>query len=143
VLGDYTRPRRCGSWRPPTGTWPRRCAPRPKRLAASRLERLAAGYARADRLRNLQRTLAADYRRWQCLGERAALFDECLLGEAELNAEASLGAYQNGITEFTPLIRARLRQLDTRLQALRVRVDRAKAQAELPYLAADLRGIDA
>lgn len=108
-----------------------------KRLAASRLDYIAAGYARADRLRKLQQQLDGDYKRWQRLGERNRLFDQRLLGEASLNAEASLSAYQNGITEFTTLIRARLRELDARLQALRIRVDRAKVQAGLLYLSGD------
>jgi len=105
-----------------------------KRLAASRLDYLAAGYARADRLRKMKKELDGSYRRWQRLGERGRLFNKRLLGEARLNAEASLNAYQSGITEFTTLIRARLRELDARLQALRIRVDRAKVQAGLLYL---------
>ena len=111
-----------------------------KRLAASRLDYLAAGYARADRLRKMKQELDGAYKRWQRLGERGRLFDKRLLGEAALNAEASLNAYQSGITEFTTLIRARLRELDARLQALRIRVDRAKVQAGLLYLSGNLNG---
>ncbi len=111
-----------------------------KRLAASRLNYLAAGYARADRLRKMKQELDGSYKRWQRLGERGRLFDQRLLGEASLNSEASLNAYQSGITEFTTLIRARLRELDARLQALRIRVDRAKVQAGLLYLNGTLDG---
>ena len=111
-----------------------------KRLAASRLNYLAAGYARADRLRKMKRQLDANYGRWQALGKREQLFNKRLLGEAGLNAEASLNAYQTGVAEFTTLIRARLRQLDARLQALRIKVDRAKVQASLLYLNGNMDG---
>jgi len=110
-----------------------------KRLAASRLDYLAAGYARADRLRKMKKELAADFSRWHKLGKRDRLYRKRVLREAKLNAQASLSAYQNGITEFTPLIRARLRQLDTRLQALRIKVDRAKVQANILYLGGQLK----
>jgi outer membrane protein TolC len=110
-----------------------------KRLAASRLDYLAAGYARADRLRKMKKNLAAAFSRWHKLGKRNRLYQKRLLREARLNAQASLSAYQNGITEFTTLIRARLRQLDTRLQALRIKVDRAKVQAKILYLGGELK----
>jgi outer membrane protein TolC len=53
------------------------------------------------------------------------------------NAQASLNAYQSGVTEFSTLMRARITELDVRLDDLRVRVDRAKAQASLLYLAGE------
>ncbi len=112
-----------------------------RRLSASRLEKVAAGYARIDRLRDLRKQLDGAYGRWRRLGEREKRFEQRLLGEAKLNAEAALSAYQNGITEFTPLVRARLRELDARLQMLRIRVDRAKTQADLLYLAGQVGGV--
>ena len=84
----------------------------------------------------LRRTLAREYANWQRLGEREALFRTQLIQEASANAEASLSAYQSGTTEFTTLMRARITELDIRLRAHRVRVDRAKAQARLLYLVA-------
>ena len=74
---------------------------------------------------------------WLRLGERADLYSNQLLGEASSNAQASLNAYQSGVTEFTSLMRARITDLDVRLEELRVRVDRAKAQASLLYLAGE------
>jgi hypothetical protein len=41
------------------------------------------------------------------------------------------------VTEFTTLMRARITDLDVRLDDLRIRVDRAKAQASLLYLAGE------
>lgn len=106
-----------------------------RRLAASEQELLAATYARDDRLRELRRMLQSEHARWRRLGERVAHYRKRLIPEAQANVEAALLAYQSRVTEFITLMRARITDLDTRLQALRVRVDRAKAQARLLYVA--------
>ncbi len=108
-----------------------------RRLAASEQERLAATHARDDRLRELRRLLHSEYARWRRLGERMALYEKRLIPESEANVEAALLAYQSRVTEFITLMRARITDLDTRLQALRLRVDRAKAQARLLYVAGE------
>ena len=106
-----------------------------RRLAASVQEASAVELNRDDRLRELQQMLHSDYANWQRLGERADLYESRLLHEAAANAQASLRAYQSGVTEFTTLMRARIADLEVRLNELRIRVDRAKAQASLLYLA--------
>jgi hypothetical protein len=111
-----------------------------RRLAASQKQADAAHLDRANIHRALRRTLAREYANWQRLGEREALFRTQLIREASANAEASLSAYQSGTTEFTTLMRARITELDIRLRAHRVRVDRAKAQARLLYLVAGEKG---
>ncbi|HIP69039.1 MAG TPA: TolC family protein [Chromatiales bacterium] len=108
-----------------------------RRLAASVKQTEAARLTRADRLRELKATLDSDYASWLRLGERADLYQSHLLQEASANTTASLKAYQSGVTEFTTLMRARITDLDVRLEALRIRVDRAKAQARLLYLAGE------
>jgi len=108
-----------------------------RRLAASIADAQAAKLRRDDRLRELRRMLATDYADWQRLGERASLYEAQLLREAGANAAASLHAYQSGVTECTTLMRARITELDVRLDELRIRIDRALAQANLLYLAGD------
>jgi outer membrane protein TolC len=108
-----------------------------RRLAASIAETEAAELRRDDKLNELQRMLASDYADWQRLGERAALYASKLLREASASADASLHAYQSGVTEFTTLMRARITELDVRLDELRIRVNRARAQANLLYLAGE------
>jgi outer membrane protein TolC len=108
-----------------------------RRLAASIAEREAAELRRDDKLRELRRMLTSDYADWQRLGERTALYEAKLLREASANAAASLHAYQSGVTEFTTLMRARITELDVRLDELRIRVDRARSQANLLYLAGE------
>ena len=108
-----------------------------RRVAASEQKIQAAIYARDDRLRELKRSLQRVYARWQRFGERIALYEERLVQEAQANVEAALLAYQSGVTEFTTLMRARITDLDTRLQALRLRVDQAKELARLRYIGGD------
>ena len=106
-----------------------------RRLAASVQEASAVELNRDDRMRELQLLLDSDYANWQRLGERDSLYQSRLLHEAAANAQASLKAYQSGVTEFATLMRARIADLEVRLNELRIRVDRAKAQANLLYLA--------
>ena len=108
-----------------------------RRLAASVQEASAVELTRDDRLRELQQMLDTGYANWQRLGERATLYESRLLHEATANAQASLKAYQSGVSEFTTLMRARIADLEVRLNDLRIRVDRASAQTNLLYLAGE------
>jgi outer membrane protein TolC len=105
-----------------------------KRLSASIQQASSVQLTRDGRLRELKQQLDTDYANWQRLGERAALYKSQLLQASTANAQASLNAYQSGVTEFTTLMRARITDLDVRLADLRIRVDRAKSQASLLYL---------
>jgi len=105
-------------------------AGRQKEVEAARLNR-------DDVYLRLMRQLKADYAEWLRLDERVRLYRKTIVPEAEQNAEASLAAYQAGVTDFTGLMRARLTELDAHLTALRLRVDQAKAQARLIYLAGE------
>jgi len=108
-----------------------------KRLSASIQQALSVQLTRDDKLRELQQQLHTGYANWQRLGERAALYESQLLQVSTANAQASLNAYQSGVTEFNTLMRARITDLDVRLADLRIRIDRAKAQASLLYLAGE------
>lgn len=106
-----------------------------QRLAASQKRADAAHLNRDDTHRRLHERLAADLAKRQRLRERLKRYEERLVREAEENAEAALQAYQSGTTEFTGLMRARITELDIRMQALKLRVDLAKTKASLLYLA--------
>ncbi|MEW6353554.1 MAG: TolC family protein [Pseudomonadota bacterium] len=108
-----------------------------RRLAASQQEVYAARYARDERRRELLHMLESEYAAWTRLGERVDYYEKTVLPQAAQNAASALRAYQANVTPFSDLIRARATELETRLQALRLRVDRAKAQANLLYLAGD------
>jgi outer membrane protein TolC len=106
-----------------------------RHLAASQQQLNAALLTRDDRYRELLRMLEADYATWERLDQRQRLFRKTLLPQARQNAEAAMNAYRSDLADLTTLIRAQATELDTRLADLRVRVDHARAQAALLYLA--------
>ena len=105
-----------------------------KTVAASVEETSAAQYARDDALRKLKKNYDKNFYLWKRLGERAELYQQQLLTSAHNNTETALTAYQSGVSEFNTLMRAEITELDVRLEALRVRVDRAIAQSRLLYI---------
>jgi len=105
-----------------------------KQLSSSKQQLLASQYTRTDKLRTLSTLVDKTYTQWQGLAERYHLYQDKLLPESELNVNTSLTAYQAGVTDFSTIIRAQLVRLELQLQALRIQVDKAKAQATLLYL---------
>ena len=67
--------------------------------------------------------------------ERVQLYQGSVLPHSEQNTEATLNAYKSGVTDFNVLVRARLTELKSQLQFIKLNVQRAKAQVELLYLA--------
>jgi outer membrane protein TolC len=108
-----------------------------RRLADSRKQLEASELSREDRLRRLRSRLDDKHASWRRLGERLRQFEKELLAQARLNARAALRAYQNDAADFATLARAGITELNTELKAMRVRVDHAKVQAALLYLAGD------
>lgn len=105
-----------------------------KNVAAHEENANVARYSRDDKLRVLKRKLDKDRAIYKRLGERELIYKNKLVNSATSNAEASLNAYQSGVTEFTTLMRARITELDVRLDNLRIKVDRLRAQARLLYV---------
>ncbi|MBF8270866.1 MAG: Cu(I)/Ag(I) efflux system outer rane protein CusC [Gammaproteobacteria bacterium] len=66
------------------------------------------------------------------------LYEQRVVADAKLSTEATLQAYQSDIADFTTLLRAQLTELDTQLDMLQVRVERARAQARLLYLMGEI-----
>jgi len=105
-----------------------------KRLNARGHELNAASDAVDVKRRELLRTLDAAYANWFRLGQRLEFYKSTVLPQSSQYAEASRKAYQSHVSDFSELIRARLRQLDSNLATLRIRVDRAKYHYELQYI---------
>ena len=84
------------------------------------LRELRAGFATAN----------AGYLR---LLERKQLFDTRLLKEISQQAEASLKAYTNDDGDFAEVVRARIAELNARIDALNVEIDIQKTIAQLNY----------
>ena len=109
-----------------------------KRLAASKLEHMASQYARSDRLLELKRQVEKEHANWIRMGQRLVLYKTRATVDAAQNSESTLKAYQNGQTDFTTLMRARLTELNTQLDMLKIHVNQAKSQVNLLYYSREI-----
>lgn len=105
-----------------------------RRLAASEQQAAAAQYTRDDVHRTLLHELDSGYSQWRGLSQRLAAYEKDIVPQAEQNATLAVLAYQSNNADFATVMRARVVELEARLQTLRLRVDHAKAQAGLIYL---------
>jgi outer membrane protein TolC len=106
-----------------------------KELQASESMLAASKSSLDDLRRKFQLQLDASLATYQRAGERLELYSSRLLPQAEQNTEATLTAYQSGVTSFNDLVRSRLTELDAHLQYLKLQIDQARAQVRLLYLA--------
>jgi len=104
------------------------------RLAAEQERLNSAHYRRDDTWRQLNEHAASWGARHRRLSERMVRYHEHLLPQAKAEAEAAQAAWAAGTADFIEVIRARLADLDTRLEALRIESNREQARAELLYL---------
>ena len=72
----------------------------------------------------------------QRLDERKQLYEELLLPQMSEQAEASLNAYNNDDGDFSEAVRARIDELDARIEALVIAVDTEKVFTTIDYLLA-------
>jgi outer membrane protein TolC len=105
-----------------------------RRLSARHYQVMAAKDVRIDQLQILKRSVSREFSALEKYKEQIELYGMQLVPDADANANASLKAYQSGVTEFTTLARARITQLDIQLEALRVKVEAAKAHVRILYL---------
>ena len=103
-------------------------------LAAALHERSAAVSSREQTLRALQSQLAAEHAHWRDLTRRLSLYDARILGQARDNAEASMLAYQSDRGDFADVMRAYIDDLNTRIDHIRLQVERAQSYAVLANL---------
>ena len=111
-----------------------------KTVASNEQKIAAARYVKDDRLRQLKQMYDKNMHLWQRLGEREELYETSLLTAATNNSKVALNAYQSGVSEFNTLMRAKITELDVRLENLRIRVDRLIAQAQILYVVGDTIG---
>ncbi len=86
------------------------------------------------RWRSLQSQLAAEHARWHDLTRRLSLYDTRILAQAKDNAEASMLAYQSDRGDFADVMRAYIDDLNTRIEHIRLQVERAQSYAVLANL---------
>ncbi|PHS70123.1 MAG: hypothetical protein COB22_08345 [Cycloclasticus sp.] len=105
-----------------------------RRLSASQFDMQSAKLMRDEHLNMLRQQLNRHHVDWQRLKEREVLYKTRLLPDAKANARSSIEAYQNRVIDFATLIHAHVMELETRIRAWRVSVNRAKVHTELLYL---------
>ncbi len=113
-----------------------------RQVAAAVAREEAAKTDRALLLRKLQSELRAARARLLQLGRRKALYEQRLLEEIHDQAEASLAAYTNDAGDFAEVVRARIAELNSRIDYLDITVDRLKTVATLNYFFAPAAGAD-
>jgi outer membrane protein TolC len=101
--------------------------------AASVARSSAAQFRRDDVLRQMGSELELHAATLNRQSERRRLFEETLLPEAEFNAEAAFEAYQAALKDLTTLMRARITELELRLDYAALRAELLKTQARLLY----------
>lgn len=103
-------------------------------LAAAFSERRAADESKEEQSRRLASQLDAEYARWQQLTRRIELYDRLILDQARDHARAALLAYQSEAGDFADVMRGYIDELNTRLDYLRLQVERAESYAVLANL---------
>ena len=104
-------------------------------LTAALHERSAARSSKLRLERELGRQLDAEHAQWRELTKRLALYDAQILAQAKGQADAALLAYQSDAGDFADVMRASIGYLNTRIEHLRLSVDRAQSYAVLANLA--------
>lgn len=105
-----------------------------RKLAAALSERRAA-IAGKDRLAaQLKSELDAEYARWTAQTRRLSLYESAILGQTESQAEAAMLAYQSDVGDFADVMHGYIDNLNTRLDYIRLQVERAQGYAVLANL---------
>jgi len=105
-----------------------------KSVRAALSERRAADQSREALLRRLTSKLDSEFVRWQDLGKRLDLYDRLILDVSEDNANAALAAYQSDTGDFADAMRGYVDDLNTRIDYIRLQMERAQSYAVLANL---------
>ena len=103
-------------------------------LSAALQDRTAALAEKERLLRSLESRLGAEYARWEELSRRLDLYENRILVQANDHAQAALLAYQNDRGDFADVMRGYIDDLNTRIDYVRLNVEREQAYAMLANL---------
>ena len=105
-----------------------------RKLAAALSEHSAARYSRRELKTRLRSWLDAEHARWTDLTRRLSLYETQILDQSEGQAQAALLAYQSDTGDFSDVMRGYIDDLNTRLEYIRLQVERAQSYATLANL---------
>lgn len=103
-------------------------------LAAALSERSVSEFEKSELLRRLSSQLGAEYAHWQDLTRRVALYESRILALSESQAQAALLAYQSEAGDFADVMRGYIDDLNTRLDHVRLQVERDQSYTVLANL---------
>lgn len=105
-----------------------------RNLAAALSARSAAVSGKARVSAELHSRLDIEYSRWRDLSRRIALYESDILNLSGARAEAAMLAYQSDAGDFSDVMLGQIDHLNTRLEHLRLQVERAQSYAALASL---------
>lgn len=103
-------------------------------LAAALGNRRAAMQSKTEIAARLSSELNVEYARWTDLTRRLALYETRILDQSKGQAQAALRAYQSDTGDFSDVMRGYIDDLNTRLEHIRLEVERAQSFAVLANL---------
>jgi len=105
-----------------------------RQLASALSERSAAVASKSELHARLLSELDTEYARWTDLTRRLALYENRIVAQTEDQANAALLAYQSDAGDFSDVMRGYIDNLNTRLEHIRLQVQRAQSYAVLANL---------
>jgi outer membrane protein TolC len=103
-------------------------------LAAALSERSASEFEKNELSRRLSSQLDSEYAHWRDLTRRIALYESLILSLSENQAQAALLAYQSEVGDFADVMRGYIDDLNTRLDHVRLQVERGQSYTVLANL---------
>ncbi len=85
-------------------------------------------------LREFMASFASNKAKLQQLNERDKTYQTLLLPQTHMQAEASLTAYTNDDGDFAEVVRAKIDELNTKIEALTINIEQLKTKLLLNYL---------
>lgn len=105
-----------------------------RQVSAALAREAAARTERSLIIRELVSRLHADRAELTSLDQRKALYEEQLLPQMAQQSDASLAAYNNADGDFSEAVRARIAELDAKIDALAISVAREQTLSRINYL---------
>jgi outer membrane protein TolC len=105
-----------------------------RRLSAAKHKEAASRFDREEQILKLSMLLDDAWSDWERSGERLALYSGEISKTSSETYKVTLNAYQNEVSDFSLLIRARLLDFETKLKVLSLIAENKKANARLLYL---------
>ncbi len=105
-----------------------------RHLSAALSERRAANESKEELLRRLRSQLEAEYAQWTDLTQHINLYETQILALVDEHAQSALRAYQSDTGDFADVMRGYIDGVNTRVEYIRLQVERAQNFAVLANL---------